>query len=99
MMSTLRSPQDQFISYLVDILEEVCEKRGFEFPITVVVIPADGSVLVSKCVLKDGEPDIEPVFNNAKTMVAPVNIMVVDAHGKGARGLIEKGQTTPTMVN
>ncbi len=90
---------NQFITYLVNIMEEVCENRGFEFPLTVVLIPADGSALVARWIVKDGEPDLELTFNNVTAMGAPVNIMVVDAHGNGARGLINKGQRIATMVN
>jgi hypothetical protein len=92
--------ESQIISYLVDLMEEASGK-GFQYPMTAVIVSADGSILVVKWkILNNGDPDFESKFASVTgPMKVPINIMLVDAYGKGARALIEKGQSTSMIIN
>ncbi len=90
----------QIVSYLVDLLEDACQTKGFEFPITVVMVAVDGSTLVARWkILENGDPDVDTRFYDVKgVMLGPINVLLVDAQGKGARALIEKGQSVATLI-
>jgi hypothetical protein len=92
--------ESQIISYLVDLMEEASGK-GFQYPMTAVIVSADGSILVVKWkAFNDGDPDFEYKFTSVNgPMKVPINVMLVDVNGKGARSLIEKGQGASMMIN
>jgi hypothetical protein len=92
--------ESQIISYLVDLMEEA-SRKGFQYPIIAVIVSADSSILVMKWkTFNHGDPDFEYKFTSIKgPMKIPINVMLVDAHGKGARALIENRQSAPMMIN
>ena len=92
--------ESQIIPYLADLMEEASGK-GFQYPMTAVVVSADGSILVVNWkTFNHGDPDFEYKFKSVLgPMKIPINVMLVDANGKGARALIEKGRRASMMVN
>jgi hypothetical protein len=66
---------------------EEASGKGFQFPMTAVIVSADDSILVVKWkTLNNGDPDFEFKFTSVKgPMKIPINVMLVDVNGKGAR--------------